>query len=104
MSNQKCETQPTFISLNPNEFSQEFHFYLVTVNLDKCFESSNTLNVLSNKVCVQNETEDLNLNMLNMIIGINESKTLTKHILCECKCKFNGQNCYSDQWWNNDKC
>ena len=39
-----------------------------------------------------------------MIIGINESKTLTKHILCECKCKFNGQNCYSDQWWNNGKC
>ena len=23
-----------------------------------------------------------------MITGINESKTLTKHILCDCKCKF----------------
>ena len=39
-----------------------------------------------------------------MITGINESKTLTKHILCECKCKFDGKKCNSDQLWNNDKC
>ena len=26
-----------------------------------------------------------------MIIGINESKTLTKHISFECKCKFDGK-------------
>ena len=38
-----------------------------------------------------------------MITGINESKTLTKHISWECKCKFDGRNCNSDQWWNNDK-
>ena len=28
-----------------------------------------------------------------MIAGINESKTLTKHISCECKCKFDGAKC-----------
>ena len=28
-----------------------------------------------------------------MITGINESKVLIKHILCECKCKFDGRNC-----------
>ena len=39
-----------------------------------------------------------------MITGINESKTLTKHISCECKCRFNKRKCNSDQWWNNDKC
>ena len=38
-----------------------------------------------------------------MITGINESKTLTKHMLCECKCKFDGTKCKSSQWWNNDK-
>ena len=27
-----------------------------------------------------------------MITGINESKTLTKHISCEFKCKFDEQN------------
>ena len=42
--------------------------------------------------------------MFNMITRINESKTLTKHTLCECKSKFDGRNCNSDRWWNNDKC
>ena len=55
-------------------------------------------------VCVPNKTEDLNLSVFNIITRINESKTLTKHISCECKCKFDGRNCNSDQWWNNDKC
>ena len=39
-----------------------------------------------------------------MVIGINESKTLTKHISCECKCRFDGRKCNSDQWWNKNKC
>ena len=39
-----------------------------------------------------------------MITGINESKTLTKHISCECKCEFGGRKFNSDQNWNNDKC
>ena len=38
-----------------------------------------------------------------MITGINESKTLTKHISCECKARFDERKCNSDQWWNNDK-
>ena len=39
-----------------------------------------------------------------MIRGINESKTWTSHISSECKCKFDGRKCNSDQKWNNDKC
>ena len=39
-----------------------------------------------------------------MITGINESKTLTKHISCECKCRFDGRKCNSDHWWNSNKC
>ena len=36
--------------------------------------------------------------------GINESETLTKHISCEGKCKFDGIKCNLNQWWNNYKC
>ena len=41
-----------------------------------------------------------------MIAGINESKTLAKQVLCECKCKFDGRkwNLNSNQKLNNDKC
>ena len=50
------------------------------------------------------KTEDLNLNVFNMITGMNESKTLTKHISCEYKCKFDERKCNSDQRWNNNIC
>ena len=42
--------------------------------------------------------------MFNMITGINDCKTLTKHKSCECKCKFVGRKCNSDQWWSNSRC
>ena len=42
--------------------------------------------------------------MLNMITGINGWKTLAKHILCECKCKFDDKKCNSNEKWNKDKC
>ena len=97
LSNQKCQIQPTFINLHSNEYSQEFHYYQFAVKLDRCVGSCNTLNDLSNKVCIPDKTEGLNLSMLNMITGINESKILTKCISCECKCKFDGRKCNSDQ-------
>ena len=105
LSNQKCMIHPTLINLHPNEYSQEFHYYPFAVKLDRCIGSCNTLNDndLSNKVCVPNKTEDLNPSLFNMITGINESKTLTKHVLCECKCKFNETKCESSHWWNNNK-
>ena len=97
-------TQVTLINLHPNEYSQEFHYYPLAVKLDRYIGSYNTLNDLSNKVCVANKTEELNLSVFNMITGINEPKTSTKHISCECKCRFDGRNCNSDQSWNNNKC
>ena len=86
LSNQKCVIQPTLINLHPNEYSQELYYYPFAVKLDRCVGSCNTLNDLLHKVCVPNKKEDLNLSMFNMITGINELKTLTKHISCECKC------------------
>ena len=38
-----------------------------------------------------------------MITIINESKTLTKQIPRECKCRFDGIKCNLDHCWNNDK-
>ena len=93
LSNQKCMIQPTIQSII-SVFQYPF-----AVKLDKCVGSCNTLNDLSNKVCIPNKTEDLNINMFNMITRINESKTL-KHISCDSKCKPDGTKCN----WNNNKC
>ena len=97
LSNQKCMIQPTLINLHPNEYSQEFHYHLFAVKLDRRVGNCNTLNDLSNKICVPNKTEDLNLTVFSMITGINESKTLTKHTSCKSKCRFDGKKCNSDQ-------
>ena len=85
LSNQKCMSQPTLINLHPNEYSQELYYYPFPLKLDRCVGSCNALNDLSNKVCVPNKTEDLNLIVFSMITGINELKTLTKHKSCKCK-------------------
>ena len=38
-----------------------------------------------------------------VIIIVIKSKILTKHISCECKYKFDGRKCNSNQKWNKDK-
>ena len=106
LSNKKCITQPTLIILlfYYFEYSQDLYYYPFLAKLNGCIGSCNTVIDLSNKVYVPNKTEDLNLSVFNMITGINQSKTLTKYVSCECKCRFDGRKCNSDPWWNNDKC
>ena len=94
----------TYSYSHPNKYSPEFPFYRFAVKLVKCVGNCRTLNDLFNKVCVSNKTNHLNLSVFNMITEINESKTLAKHISCECKCIFDGRKCNSNQWWNNNKC
>ena len=97
LSNQKCMTQPILINLHPNEYSQEFYYYLFSVKLDRFVSSCNTLNDLSYKVCIPNKAKELNLSIFNMITGINELKTLTKQTKTltnwkhKRKCRFDGK-------------
>ena len=84
------------LNLHPNEYNC---YFPLAVELDRYVGGCDTLNDLSNKVYVPNKTEDLSL--FNMITEINESKTLTKHISCECKCMFDGRKYNLNQKWNN---
>ena len=59
--------------------------------VQRCVGGWNTLNDLSNKVCVPNKGKDLNLSVFSMITRINESEVLTKHVSHKCKCKFDGR-------------
>ena len=97
LRNQKCKIQPTLINLYPNECNQEMHYHPFAVILDRCTGSCTTLNDLSNKVCIPNKT-DLNPSLFKTITGINEYKTLTKHISCKFKSRFDERKCNSDQW------
>ena len=48
-------TPPALIYLHSNEYSHEFHYYPFMVKLDRCVGSCNTLNDLSDKLCVPNK-------------------------------------------------
>ena len=63
--------------------------------LDRNICSCNALNNLFKKV---------NLSVFDMITELNELKILTKHLLCKCKCQFDGSKYNSNQKWNNKKC
>ena len=109
LSNQQWKTQPTLINLYPKKYSHGSCYYSFEVNLGRCVGSCNTFNDLSNKVCVPNKKKDLNLSPFNVIIGMNEMKTLTKYILCERRFvdisyQFDCRKQNSNQKWNIDKC
>ena len=52
LSNRKYMIQSTLINLHPNEYNQESHYYPFVDKLDRSVGSCNTLNDLSNKVCI----------------------------------------------------
>ena len=78
LNNQKCKIKSTLINWHPNEYSQKFPYYPFAVKLDRRVGSCNNINDLSNKVCIPNKTEDLNLSMFSMVAGQNDSKILIK--------------------------
>ena len=71
LNNQLCMIQPTIINLHTNEYTPGWHYYPFVFNLGRYVRSCNIYD-LSNNVWVNIETEDLNLNILNMITGITE--------------------------------
>ena len=77
--------KPTLIDLNPAKLK----YYPFTINLDKC---TGSCNVLSPKICIPKETRDINVKAFNIITNKNGAKTMTKHILCDCKCKSQVQH------------
>ena len=38
------------------------------------------------------------------MLGVNETRVLVYHELCECKCRLNKSVCNSKQKWNHDEC
>ena len=54
-------TQSALINLHPDENTQWLRDYSFAINFDRYVGSCNTLDVLSNRVCVPTEIENFNL-------------------------------------------
>ena len=64
LKNYQCMIQPTLVYFHPNEYGHELCYHSFAVNLDGCVESCNTLNDLSNRLCVPDKAENLKFNVL----------------------------------------
>ena len=89
----RLEVMPLLVQILINTFKD---YITIPLYLDRCNESSNNIDHLSRRICVPNKI-DVILSIFNIIARVNESKTLTKHVSCECKCKFNSRKCDSNQ-------
>ena len=96
LRNQKFKIQLILINLHPNEYNQELYYYPFVDKLDRFVGSRNTLDEISNKICVPDKTGDLNLSVFNMITGINELKMLAKHVSSNVNVNFYGRKCNSN--------
>ena len=79
----------------------ELKYFSFMISLSKC---TGVCNVLSPKICVPKETKDINVKVFNMITNKDETRAITEHIPCDCKCKFSSAVCNSNQKWNNRIC
>ena len=90
LNDEPCMVRPTLIDMNPVEVK----YYPFMISLNKC---TRICNVLSPKICVPKETNDINVEAFNMITNKDEAKAMAEHISCDRKCKFNSTICNSKQ-------
>ena len=67
LNDESCLVRAALINSNPNELQH----YTFMVRLYRCNESLNTLN--DGRICVPNKTEDITLNVFDMITRTDES-------------------------------
>ena len=93
LNDERCMVRSTPFDLN----HVELKYYPFTISLDKWSGSC------TKSMCFKRK-KDITVKAFNMIANKNEAKTMTKHISCGCKCKFNSTTCNSNQKWNDKTC
>ena len=68
--------------------------------LDRCRGSFNALDDFYDIFCVPNKTEDVNIEAFNTITGVNQTKSLEKHISYDSTSIFDGKRWNLEQKWN----
>ena len=67
LNNEPCMTRPTLIDLN----SVKLIYYPFMISLDKCNGNRNAIDDLSTKISVSSETENVNVEVFDMMTRIN---------------------------------
>ena len=98
--NEKCIARPKIIDTKTNEPV----FYPLSVKVNKCSGSCNTINDPMAKLCVPDIVKDMNIKVFNMLSRINETRKIVWHKTCKCICHLTSAICNDKQEWNENKC
>ena len=98
--NEKCMARPKIIDTNANKPV----FYPLSVKVNKCSGSCNTINDPIAKLCMPDVVKDLNLKVFNMLARINETRKVVWHETYKCICRLTSAICNDKQAWNENKC
>ena len=93
INNQTCKSRPRLVNINTDKTL----FDPVTVTVNKCGESCNTIDDVYSRGCVPNKIKNMNVKIFNLMSGLNETNFLVQHESCECKCRLNKSVCNSKQ-------
>ena len=67
------------------------------MNVNKC-------DGLFGRIYVLNDIEHVIVKVFNTIKAIKESKKISEHVSCECRCEFDCRKCNLRQKWENNNC
>ena len=100
MTNQECRVRPVIMNINSNETL----FYPYSILVNKCISICNGINNFYAKLYVLDVVKNINIKVFNQISRTNETRYVSWHGTCACKCRLNASVSNNKQRWNNDKC
>ena len=99
MNNPECKIRTEVININSNE--PAFNPYSILIN--KCRDSCNNINDPYAKVFFPDVVKNMNIKVFNPISRINETRHISWHETCKCKCRLDASVCNISQRWKKDK-
>ena len=100
MNNQECKSRPVIMDINSDETLFYFHIIL----LNKCSGSCNDINNFHAKLFVPDTVKNMNIKVFNLISRTNETRYVSLHETCKCKCRLDASICNNKKLQNNERC
>ena len=85
LDNWPCQAKPKLVNIN----SKQPLYCLVTVSVNKCGGSFNTIDDPCAWVCVPNKVKNMNVKVFYFMSRVTETRYLIQHESCECRPTIN---------------
>ena len=93
MNNQECKVKSQVFNVNGDDPM----FFPFNIKITKCSGSCNNVSNPCAKLCVPDVVKNLNVKVLNLVSGTNETRRIEWHETCKCKSRFNSSVCNNKQ-------